>query len=79
MNNRFKRGSAVYTCAICGKRTRETGSSESFVELCVYCYHVGGIQNSYADKQITLEEFVAEVWSLRKQYNHPGVHSDLEV
>jgi len=48
-NNRFQRGSALYTCRSCGKRTRETGSSESNNLLCAKCYEEGGLENEHED------------------------------
>lgn len=47
--SRFQRGSAVYTCRVCGKRTRETGDSESFVFLCAACYEEAGWENEHQD------------------------------
>lgn len=78
-SNRFRKGSGVYKCEICGKMTRETGESESFVGLCVYCYTVGGLQNSVADGQMTKEEFAVEVERLRKLHNHPGHKDDFRL
>jgi len=48
-NNRFRKGSAVYSCRICQKRTRETGGSESFVGLCADCYELAGWENTHDD------------------------------
>ena len=48
-NNRFLRGSGVYTCRSCGKKTRETGESESFVELCAKCNYEAGLENEHND------------------------------
>ena len=48
-NSRFQRGSAVYTCDSCGKRTRETGNSESYCGMCAKCYDDGGIENGHTD------------------------------
>lgn len=51
--NRFKKnhfgGSGLYTCASCGKKTRETGSNESSVDLCKLCYLTGGEENMHVD------------------------------
>jgi hypothetical protein len=48
-NDRFQRGSGVYTCGNCGKQTRETGAGESSVEMCRDCYVKGGIENQHTD------------------------------
>lgn len=48
-NSRFRKGSGVYVCLGCGKRTRETGSSESNVELCIDCYDDAGMENEHDD------------------------------
>jgi len=48
-NSNFRRGSAVYVCTSCGMRTRETGSGESDVELCVGCYDDAGLENEHSD------------------------------
>lgn len=49
MNNRFNKGSGVYTCRICGKSTRETGEGEGELELCRKCYIEAGQENTYLD------------------------------
>lgn len=48
-SDRFAKGSAVYTCLSCGKRTRETGSGESDNHLCVACYDESGEENYHLD------------------------------
>lgn len=48
-NNRFRRGSAVYRCRHCGKKTRETGSCESNNGLCASCYDSAGLENEHFD------------------------------
>lgn len=40
----------MYVCRICRKRTRETGSCESGVELCAACYDDAGIENYHNDE-----------------------------
>ena len=37
MTSKFRKGSGVYNCRICGKQTRETGNNESAVRLCRKC------------------------------------------
>lgn len=48
-NSHFRKGSGIYTCESCGKRTRETGGSESFCGLCAACYDYAGWENSHSD------------------------------
>ena len=37
-NNRFKLGSAVFTCRHCTRRTRDTNGDNGRVELCEDCH-----------------------------------------
>jgi rubrerythrin len=46
--NRFAKGSGVYTCAVCGKRTRRTGDGAG-VGLCEKCYEYATWENSHSD------------------------------
>jgi hypothetical protein len=39
----------TYICDGCGKRTRETGDSESGVGLCKKCFHEAGLENEHSD------------------------------
>jgi hypothetical protein len=48
-NSRFQKGSGVYTCRDCGKKTRETGNCESGVDLCAACYEDAGLENDHYD------------------------------
>lgn len=48
-NQHFKKGSAAYKCRCCGKLTRETGSCESNVQLCLACYDEAGLENEHSD------------------------------
>ncbi len=70
--NRFQRGSGVYTCSNCGKKTRETGHSESYVDLCATCYERGGDDNSVADGAITEAEFF-ERWGEHSTWWSPRI------
>jgi hypothetical protein len=53
--NGFEKGTGLgtergtYRCEDCGKRTRETGSCESGVGLCLSCYDRGGLENEHND------------------------------
>lgn len=50
MNNRFARGSGVYTCGVCGKQTRQTDPDSAGVGLCGNCYEVAGVENFHNDE-----------------------------
>jgi hypothetical protein len=49
--SRFQGGikGTTYTCLECGKKTRETGDSESSVSLCAKCYEDAGLYNQHQD------------------------------
>ena len=40
---------STYICDACGKRTRETGQSESGVGLCAKCFEESGLENEHSD------------------------------
>lgn len=48
-NSTFKRGTGCYTCRVCSKQTRETGDSESEVQLCAACFYYAGWENMHSD------------------------------
>lgn len=47
--NRFSRGSGVYSCGCCGKRTRDTGLGEVDAQLCADCWDRAGLENEHSD------------------------------
>ena len=47
--DKFNRGSGCYTCAMCGKQTRETGGCESNCRLCLSCFEQAGLENEHQD------------------------------
>lgn len=47
--SKFRKGSGVYVCELCGKKTRETGNSESDIGLCAHCQEVCGWENHILD------------------------------
>lgn len=59
-NDRFKKGSGVYTCSSCGKRTRDVNREEGQAGLCARCYEKAGDENSVSDGMMTQEEFDAK-------------------
>lgn len=46
-NRTFRRGRGVYTCATCGRRTREVSVEGS--DDCEDCFDLAGLQNSVWD------------------------------
>jgi len=69
-NRRFRRGSGVFKCSLCGKLTRETGRSNSFVEMCPFCMEASEQYNLVQDEVISYDEFKNKVIpNLKKQYN----------
>lgn len=48
--NRFAKGSGVYECSCCGRRTRSTGRGDNEnAGSCVECYDLAGEENSLSD------------------------------
>jgi hypothetical protein len=47
--NRFKRGSGVFACGSCGRKTRDTGGDNTSAQRCAECYEAGGIENELSD------------------------------
>ena len=53
-NRRFQKGSGVYTCEICGKKTRSTGRGDcDLANLCEKCYDKLSVENAIADGRRT--------------------------
>lgn len=48
-NSKFQKNTAVYICAECGKKTRDTGKGEAEVEMCATCYTEAQKQNAISD------------------------------
>ena len=48
-NNRFAKGSGVYTCSCCGKRTRKVDADSADLGICFLCYDAGGWENEHRD------------------------------
>ena len=47
--SKFQRGSAVFTCECCTRRTRATNSDHAQNGLCDACYELAGIENAFSD------------------------------
>lgn len=49
-SRRFAKGSGVYACGCCGRRTRSTGRGDNeIVGNCAECYDLAGEENSLSD------------------------------
>lgn len=50
VRNRIERGSGIYACRSCKRKTRATGNGDNeMVRMCVQCYELAGIDNAYSD------------------------------
>lgn len=49
-DDRFARGSGLFTCSMCGKATRRTGDNAS-VRLCPACYERAMWENAHNDER----------------------------
>ena len=50
VTNRFERGSGLFTCRVCSRKTRSTGRGDNEnCRLCVECFELAGIENSFMD------------------------------
>ena len=47
--SKFGRGSGVYVCACCKRRTRQTGGYNDTLQLCEECYEIAGQENALSD------------------------------
>lgn len=47
-NSHFKKGSGVYECRCCGRRTRDS-HGEGDITLCAQCYELAGLENMMND------------------------------
>jgi len=56
----------TYICSNCGKRTRETGQSESGVGLCAKCFEEAGLENEHSDNG---GHVVGPNWEVKDVYN----------
>lgn len=73
MRRRFARGSGVYTCRVCHRRTRDT-QGEAGCELCRNCYNLGGLENQVNDSAdrraeagLVADEVASEISDLERR------------
>lgn len=48
-NSKFQRGSGVYACVSCTRKTRATGGDNHDLQMCEECYEMAGIENAITD------------------------------
>lgn len=56
-HSQIQERSGIYTCADCGKRTRDTGRGEAAAGLCANCFDAAETANLVNDGDLTAEEF----------------------
>ena len=54
--NRIQRVSGIYTCADCGKLTRDTGHGEADCGMCANCYEIATWVNGINDGDFVLAD-----------------------
>jgi hypothetical protein len=76
--NRFVKGSSVYACNCCDRKTRQTGRGDNeFLKLCAECFDLGGVENEICDSGST-PALEAEAEALRKKIIAKGGTLDTE-
>lgn len=68
-NNRFKKGSGVFTCLICKRATRDTGKDNTEMGYCAECYEVAGIENLLQDERFETPAEAEELENKIKELN----------
>lgn len=63
-NSRFQRGTGVYPCNVCGRRTRHTGTQSAGNKICPQCFDLAGIENEISDGYRTAAEAADEIRAL---------------
>lgn len=53
---KFYRGSAVFTCNVCGRGTRDTGAQSVGNKICPQCFELAGLENEINDGHSTRED-----------------------
>jgi len=48
-NSLMQRGTGIFPCEACGRKTRETGAQSLSSRTCPECYEIAGIENSLSD------------------------------
>lgn len=61
MISKFHRGSSVFPCSVCGRKTRDTGVQSAGNKICPQCFDLAGIENEISDGYCTQAERQAEI------------------
>lgn len=80
MSNRFKRGSGVYKCRVCGHLTRDTGGDGAGVGNCDLCHDLAGECNHISDnggETYEKPEFVRQMLAALDKRNGVACAADL--
>jgi hypothetical protein len=64
INSTFQRGSAVFTCNVCERKTRYTGVQSFGNQICPPCYELAGIENEISDGHCLIETRREEILRL---------------
>jgi hypothetical protein len=63
--NRFERGSGMYECRCCTRKTRSTGNGDNEnVRLCVDCFDLAGYENMVSDGEDLSDAYKADIKNL---------------
>lgn len=73
----FTKGSGVYRCRVCTRRTRDDGNGDSVhIQLCTQCYDLCGWHNRVQDGGTLSEQQKAECRALVKSIQDHGGRPD---
>jgi hypothetical protein len=70
--DRFAKGSGVYTCRLCTRKTRQTDPDATAAKCCTQCWEISGIENEVEDGCITAEEGAARIAQLNAEITAKG-------
>lgn len=70
--NKFYRGSSVFACDVCGRKTRDTGAQSLGQKICPQCYELAGIENEISDGHCTHADRIAEIEALVAEVGAKG-------
>lgn len=72
MISKFRRGSLVFACNVCGRKTRETGVQSVGNKICPQCYELAGLENEISDHYTTFAEVEGSIRSLVAEVEAKG-------
>ncbi len=59
--SKFGRGTGVYSCTACTRKTRQTGGDNDSLKMCEECYEIAGLENTIADHGDPEERHASEI------------------